>query len=125
MSTKLTLSILTLLVSTSIAACGSSTPCKTSELLGSWVAEDGETLSFGSLCTGTSSLCESTFTYPEDSLERSGSGTVNVLSTTGSPTKCLSQGEHTCAYIIELHPTLLVDMLFLNCGGGGKEYLKK
>jgi hypothetical protein len=86
-----------------LASCGgSSTPgaCSAHPLVGSWINEnETDIYKFNGDCTGSSTYCESTFTYP-NSTATSGSALFTVTSSNGAE-GCLPIGQTTCAYAIE------------------------
>lgn len=119
------------LVIVSLSSCGkassqdaSSTECKDSAVIGSWITKDGSDLLIANAnCTVTSSACGSTMSIPASMQGRSGSGEIEVLSTKGS-SACLSKGTHTCSYVIEYSSTYEIDVMALSCGGTAVLYGK-
>jgi hypothetical protein len=89
-----------------LAACGDGSDsaagaCENSILKGSWSGTVGgqtDTLTFKADCTGTSAVCQATFTYPNVTAT-SGTAQVTVTSTS-SAAYCLQAGAHTVTYSV-------------------------
>lgn len=119
-----------LLVSMTIISCGNSsgggggdsTPagvCATSVLAGTWkgnIAGSEDIMTFNQDCSGSSTYCQSAFTYPNVTAIE---GLVSVSNNaTNAKTGCLGVGTFSCAYQIS------GTTLGFNCGGGTVTFTK-
>lgn len=85
--------------------------CANHAALGAWISGP-DTLTFSANCTGTSTMCASTFTFTNTS---TGVTTVNVLTTNGAA-GCLPLGATACAYAVA------GGNLSFDCGSGAVVY---
>jgi hypothetical protein len=112
-----------------VVGCGSSSDdkpaaasggaCSSSILLGNWsgtVSGSADVLSFKADCSGASSYCKSTFTFPNVT-NAVGGVTINNT-TTGAATGCLPVGSYSCQYGIN------GTELTFSCAGGTLTYQK-
>ena len=93
--------------------------CASSVVAGSWkgsISGNSDTMAFNSDCSGSSTYCKSTFTYPNITAS-SGSVLITNTSTNGA-TGCLAAGAFTCTYAIS------GSTLTFGCGGGTVSYTK-
>lgn len=96
---------------------GATGACAGSPVIGTWDADaSSDVMVFSSNCSGTSSLCSSTFTWPNFTAT-SGTAAINVTSSGGGGS-CLPVGTTNCAYAIS------GTQLAFDCGGGVLNYTK-
>lgn len=97
---------------------GSAGSCASSVVLGTWDADaSSDVMVFKADCTGTSSGCGSTFTYPP-ATATFGTATITVTSTSGGG-GCLPLGATDCDYQIS------GALMQFDCGGGVLNYTKQ
>lgn len=91
--------------------------CASAPILGAWVgaiAAGTDTLSFNADCSGSSHICQTTFTYPNITTN-SGVMTVTVAGGSGI-SGCLTPGSYNCAYGIS------GNSMAYDCGGGAVNF---
>jgi hypothetical protein len=103
----------------SIGAPIDSKPCSSTLILGPWqgsIAGNPDTMTFNDDCRGTSTYCQSNFTYPTMTAY-SGLVMITNISTNWAP-GCLRAGLHRCFYEVS------GAKLSFNCGGNTLQYTR-
>ncbi len=118
--------LLTLALLTTFATgCGSETPleapsedCIDFPLLGPWIGQGDDLYEFTAACTGTSTRCESEFTYiPMYVIDEASGWDPEVykftVTKTNGQTNCMAKGETICAAQMKASGT---EFNFTSCG---------
>jgi hypothetical protein len=95
--------------------------CENAKNVGVWKSlNGGDTLNLDVTCEGSSSYCESSFTYSKyitDNIDKPGGITSLEVHKTNGKTGCPAVGMHTCSIMITSN-------MRLDCGGGEIVYVK-
>lgn len=97
-----------------------SQPCSSSMVTGSWagtIAGEADTLTFGPDCVGTSSRCQSTFTFPN--ISAASGDAIVIVTSTSNKGNCMKVGQYTCSYSINNN------QLAYDCGSGAIVYTRQ